>query len=81
MVKGYKVSNTEKGQRDFLWMRNFNRLWEGGQQEPGVTGKGGCCSERMTAKEGRKMNRPIDPWGDVGLGNTAQITLPACPLT
>ena len=81
MVKGYKVSNTEKGQRDFLWMRNFNRLWEGGQQEPGVTGKGGCCSERMTAKEGRKMNRPIEPWGDVGLGNTAQITLPACPLT
>lgn len=34
-----------------------------------------------TAKEGRKVNRPIEPWGDVGLGNTAQITLAACLLT
>lgn len=81
MVKVYKGSNTEKRQRDFLWMRNFNRLWEGGQQEQGVTGKGGCCSERTTAKEGRKVNRPTEPWGDVGLGNTTQITLATCLLT
>lgn len=62
-------------------MRNFNRLQKGDQQERGVTGEGRCCSERTTAKEGRKMNRPIEPWGDVGLGNTTQITLAAHPLT
>ena len=62
-------------------MRNFNRLQKGDQQERGVTGEVGCCSERTTAKEGRKMNRPIEPWGDVGLGNTAEITLAAHRLT
>ena len=62
-------------------MRNFSRLRKGDQQERGVAGEGGRRSKRTTAKEGRKMNRPTEPWGDVGLGDIAQVTLAAHPLT
>lgn len=44
-----------------------------------VTGEGDCSSERTTAKEGREMNCPKEPWGDLGLGNTTQIMAGCSP--